>query len=74
MTTVIDLLKERNQNHLIECIQSDKNLSKIQSCYIQDKLVVYVEFKNEVVSNIVMGKKRIIRFFNNKYEKILNPV
>jgi hypothetical protein len=73
MTTVIDLLKKNNQDYLIECIKNDENISKIQTCVIQDKIVMYVEFKNDIVSNIVSGKKRIIRFFANKYEKVSTP-
>jgi len=71
MTTVIDLLKKKDQDYLIDCIKNDENIFKIQTCIFQDKIVMYIEFKNDIVSNIIMGKKRIIRFFANKYEKVL---
>jgi hypothetical protein len=72
MKTIIDLLKVNNQNHLIEYIQNDNNISVIRSCEIEDKIVMYIEFKDTIVRNIVRGKKNIIKFFYNKYEKILH--
>jgi len=72
MKTIIDLLKVNNQNHLIEYIQNDNNISVIRSCEIEDEIVMYIEFKDTIVRNIVRGKKNIIKFFYNKYEKILH--
>jgi hypothetical protein len=67
MTDIMKILKKKNQDYLIKCIKNDSNISVIKSCEIQNKIVMYVEFKDSIVRNVVRGKKNIIRFFKNKY-------